>query len=174
MVDQQRTDIGYVSGRLCALVEYLHEACKNEYGRVSNVALVCQHPFAMMQQFVAVVHCYKKNPEFEPLLLELVGKLSTDGDVLPKHLNIKEQGDFMIAYTMQKGELKTYRLQLGNKIAALRGLKGMSQRELAEKANITQANINNIENGRYSVGIDILFRISSALDCDMQELVNTK
>ena len=104
-------------------------------------------------------------PEYEPIMLEIAEKFHPD-EFLPKHLNMADQSAFMMGYYSQKGDLKTYRLQVGNKIAELRKQKGMSQRDLAEAAGVTPANIANIENGKYSVGIDVLAKIAGALEWD--------
>lgn len=165
MIDKNNNNLGYVTGRLCALVEFLHEACKWEYGRVSNIALVSTQPFTMIRQFNEAQKCLRRLPEYEPVMVEIVDKLTSD-EFLPKHLSIKEQSAFMMGYYGQKEDLKTYRLQVGNKIAELRKQKGMSQRDLAEAAGVTPANIANIENGKYSVGIDVLAKIAGALEWD--------
>ena len=44
------------------------------------------------------------------------------------------------------------------------GLKaGLSQRDLAEKSGLTQNTIYKIENGKFSVGIDVLCKATEAL-----------
>ena len=48
------------------------------------------------------------------------------------------------------------REQIGSKIAQLRKEAGLSQRDLADKAGLTQNTIYKIENGKFSVGIDVL------------------
>ena len=55
------------------------------------------------------------------------------------------------------------RAAIGRRIAELRRELGFSQRELAARAGISQPNLVNIEAGRYSAGLDILWRISRAL-----------
>lgn len=53
------------------------------------------------------------------------------------------------------------REEIGKRITQLREEKNMSQKELAESVGITQANISRIEQGKYSVGIDILSKIAT-------------
>lgn len=53
---------------------------------------------------------------------------------------------------------------IGKRIADLRNKKGFSQRQLAELTGINYANICKIENGRYSVGFDVLSRIAEVFD----------
>lgn len=63
------------------------------------------------------------------------------------------------------------RRRMGERIRQLRTEKGVSQVELAEKAGLAQPHIVRIEQGRYSVGLDILQAIAKALGCtvDMVE-----
>lgn len=55
------------------------------------------------------------------------------------------------------------RLAIGHRIKELRTMRRMTQPQLAAKAHITNANIANIELGKYSAGVDILARIADAL-----------
>ena len=55
------------------------------------------------------------------------------------------------------------RKRIGSRIAELRAAVGMTQTELAERAGIERCHIVRIEQGRYSVGIDILSAIGNAL-----------
>jgi len=60
------------------------------------------------------------------------------------------------------------RQRIGNIIKAIRSEKGISQRQLAELAGITPANVANIELGKYSVGLDVLSRIAKSLKCKIE------
>lgn len=59
------------------------------------------------------------------------------------------------------------RLRIGQAIAAIRKEKGLSVRQLAELSGVTFQNINKIELGKYSVGIDVLTKITDALNCEV-------
>lgn len=56
------------------------------------------------------------------------------------------------------------REEIGLKIALFRKEAGLSQRDLAEKAGLTQNTIYKIENGKFSVGIDVLGKVAEALN----------
>ncbi|WP_293738988.1 helix-turn-helix domain-containing protein [uncultured Parabacteroides sp.] len=56
------------------------------------------------------------------------------------------------------------REEIGLKIAIFRKESGLSQRDLAEKAGLTQNTIYKIENGKFSVGIDVLGKVAEALN----------
>lgn len=63
---------------------------------------------------------------------------------------------------------KSYREEIGRRIAAIRQERGLSLRELAELTGLDHSNIWKIEHGRYNVGIDILGRICDALGCRIE------
>jgi len=60
------------------------------------------------------------------------------------------------------------RERIGRRIADLRKNKGLTVRELSDKCGVTYQNISKIENGRYSVGIDILSKIAAELGCKVE------
>lgn len=60
-----------------------------------------------------------------------------------------------------------HRIAIGNRIAEIRKQRGLSLRDLAEASGLDHSNIGKIENGRYNVGIDILYKICKALDCEL-------
>ena len=65
---------------------------------------------------------------------------------------------------MDKHELRN---KIGTRIESLRKERGLSMHELAELADITKANVFNIEHGRYSVGLDVLNKIAEALNATL-------
>ena len=60
-------------------------------------------------------------------------------------------------------DLSEERQRIGARIRQLRKDKGMEAKQLAVLANIDTANLSRIEQGKYSVGIDILSKISNVL-----------
>ena len=63
------------------------------------------------------------------------------------------------------------RVRIGTRIRELRKEKNIEAKILAQAANIDAANLSRIEQGRYSVGLDILARISFVLGAKI-ELIN--
>ena len=55
------------------------------------------------------------------------------------------------------------RARIGNRIKEIRDERGIEARDLARLVGIDAANLSRIENGRYSVGFDILTKIATAL-----------
>ncbi|KLV08556.1 MULTISPECIES: HTH-type transcriptional regulator PuuR [Photobacterium] len=58
---------------------------------------------------------------------------------------------------------------IGNKIASLRKEHGMSQRELAEKAHMTNSAISSIENGKVSPSVSSLQKIVNVFSLSLSE-----
>ena len=67
-------------------------------------------------------------------------------------------------------------IQLGIVIAAMRKIRGMSQEQLAEKANISRSHLSAIEapNMVRAFSMDIFFNIADALDVDPSDLIKGK
>lgn len=60
------------------------------------------------------------------------------------------------------------RERIGKRIAELRKAKGLTQAQLAEKTGFPRSNIGRIETGKYSVGLDVLAKIASALGASVE------
>jgi len=67
------------------------------------------------------------------------------------------------AFYCETSDQKKERERIGQKIRQLREEKGIEARHLAVMANIDAANLSRIENGKYSVGFDILSKIANVL-----------
>lgn len=65
-------------------------------------------------------------------------------------------------------EEPTIRTQIGARVKELRTERGLSMQQLADAAGITKANVCNIEAGKYSVGIDVLYRVAVSLDAEIR------
>lgn len=55
------------------------------------------------------------------------------------------------------------RLRIGKRIREIRETRGLEAKDLAKLAGIDASNLSRIENGKYSVGLDILTKIAIAL-----------
>jgi len=60
---------------------------------------------------------------------------------------------------------------IGRKIALLRIKRGMSQEDLAGKAELSRNYISNIENDKVSFSVNVLLKISKGLDVDPKDLL---
>lgn len=65
-------------------------------------------------------------------------------------------------------------IQLGIAIAALRKMRGMSQEQLAEKANVSRSHISAIEAPGLvrPFSLEVFFNIADALEIDPADLIN--
>ena len=66
-------------------------------------------------------------------------------------------------FSYENSDRSEERERIGRKIRQLREDKGMEAKQLAMLTSIDAANISRIEQGKYSVGFDILTKISQAL-----------
>ena len=66
------------------------------------------------------------------------------------------------------------RIRLGSRIKELRKERGMDAKELAQKIGIDAANLSRIEQGRFSVGIDILNKIAGVMNMSLDFVPNCK
>lgn len=64
---------------------------------------------------------------------------------------------------ISSGNRQKERARIGYRIRQLREERGIEARDLAKLAGIDAANMSRIENGKYSVGIDILSKIAASL-----------
>ena len=60
------------------------------------------------------------------------------------------------------------RERIGRELHEMRVKKGVTQTELAQRADLYQNHLYRIEKGLYSVGFDILQKIADALDADIR------
>ena len=64
---------------------------------------------------------------------------------------------------ISSGNRENERIRIGSRIRKIRIERGIEARDLAKLADIDAANLSRIENGKYSVGIDILSKIAASL-----------
>lgn len=67
-------------------------------------------------------------------------------------------------------------IQLGIAISTLRKVRGLSQEQLAEKANISRSLLSNIEapNMAYSFSLNAFYNIADALNIEPEKLLKTE
>jgi len=65
-------------------------------------------------------------------------------------------------------------IQLGIAIATLRKIRGLSQEQLAERANVSRSHISSIEAPGIArpFSLEVFFNIADALDVDPADLIN--
>lgn len=83
---------------------------------------------------------------------------------------MREIGDWLREnhYTKVMPVPENIRLRIGLRIKELRTKQRLSQQDLADKAGITKSNVCNIEQGKYSVGLDVLNKLATALGVEIK------
>lgn len=59
------------------------------------------------------------------------------------------------------------RIKIGNRIRTIREKQGYSASRISEAIGIRESSYNRIEEGKFSVGLDILSRIAEVLGCEI-------
>jgi transcriptional regulator with XRE-family HTH domain len=68
---------------------------------------------------------------------------------------------------------KAINIALGKRLAHFRNLRGLSQRELAERVTVVQAVVSDYEVGKLRLTAEAALRFAAALDVPIQELLQT-
>lgn len=76
---------------------------------------------------------------------------------------MKMMANHSLSFYYKSSDRSEHRERIGAKIRLLREKKGMEAKQLATITNIDASNLSRIEQGKYSVGLDILSKISQAL-----------
>lgn len=69
---------------------------------------------------------------------------------------------------MTEEEKIAHRKKIGGMIAEIRKSKGLTQEDLAVMVSFSRTNIAKIENGKYSVGVDVIGKICKALGVELK------
>lgn len=137
----------YLLGRATALIERITDMPH----RV--VAKIAAHPIDMVQTWLV-----KATINDQDELMEVMRQI----DEIPTFLTISQQGDFWMGYYKQCNS-NTFREKIGSQLKSARISKEMSIAQVAELAQMTEATVSKIENGKWSVSLDTLERVCSAL-----------
>lgn len=96
-------------------------------------------------------------------------KLADQFDELFSQSSDEELQDFYsdLSFACER-ENREIRSAIGKRIKSIRLQRDMTQQELATAAGITKANVCRVEEGKYSVGIDVLDKIADALGVSLE------
>ena len=93
------------------------------------------------------------------------------------HLSREEYGIYVwfimtanTTYNSWGMDMENARKELGNRIREIRKIKGLTQEELGEMANLSYKYVGELERGKVNVSLDSLVRISQALDIHIGDL----
>src|ERR1700755_1039038 len=76
----------------------------------------------------------------------------------------------MVVKTRKKQE-NAFRSQLGDRVRRLRARGGLTRRELAKEADVSERHLANLETGVGNPSLQILRRVTQALNCNITDLV---
>ena len=88
--------------------------------------------------------------------------------------NLYRDGYEMMLFVSPDQDKIDERQRIGTRIKELRQKQNIDARTLAIRAGIDASNLSRIEQGRYSVGFDILAKIANALNARVEIVENTK
>lgn len=97
MLDRQLKALPYVTGRLAALIESVHDLHNNQYGKVNMCLVPAQPSLNLNVHLTALKHC---KGAWEKELAEIMCLLPADG--IPEKLNNEEQSQLWVGYYQEK------------------------------------------------------------------------
>jgi len=119
------------------------------------------------ENFILRTHLPVQN-DFQKIFANLLMKsfdenFSDDKSSMVYWVLMKMIANHGLSFYYESSDRSLDRERIGSKIRLLREKKGMEAKQLALITNIDASNISRIEQGKYSVGLDILSKISLAL-----------
>ena len=150
-LDRTCKDVPYMTGRLIAITAHYAE---KHFGP-NTLGEMMKFPRRYIEAFWHYVD--RNDPEIAEIDMAPPVSMPTAA----------EQSQAWVGYYHQRAAYDTdktsERQRVGRRIAELRKEQNMTQAQLAERCGIQQAHIARIETGRYSVGLDTLAQIATAL-----------
>lgn len=160
-LDKDCKDIPYLLGRLVAIFAASADI------PTKLITQAQETPNIAIPQMDVLYH---KSPRAirESEVCEILGHFAPPAP-FPSRMTLPQQGQFMIGYNHEMADI--YKERNRAKVAKAVRLKrvelGMTQAQLAEKADVTKQTIGNIEGGNYSVSVDVLSAVMAVLGIDM-------
>ena len=139
--------LGKVTGLVARLTDMPHRV----------VSKIAAHPIELVEVWLKEA-TIKDTDE----LTEVMGQI----DKIPSSLPIEQQGDFWMGYYKQCSE-SSFRERIGNQLKAIRLTREMSLSQVANLAATSETTISKIENGKWSVSIDLLEKVCRALNVEI-------
>lgn len=109
------------------------------------------------------VHHMRQKPIANVLAISFDNNFSDDKSSMVYWVLMDMLASESFGFSYEGSDRNADRERIGSRIRQLRVDKGMEAKQLATLADIDAANLSRIEQGRYSVGLDILTKISHAL-----------
>lgn len=144
-----------------------HKAIKLQFQSNTNLLVTFQDGQVKQFDMMTLESKYKQIGNLRDRKLFLSGKLvSPYGIIWNDEIDIETETIYEMGKTVDVIEMP-YLIKLGNEINMARNKRKMSQKQLAEKTGISQANISRIECGKFNLSISMLERIVKALEMEL-------
>ena len=154
-LDRECKDMPYLTGRLIAITEHY---AKKHFGP-NTISEMFKFPKHGIEAFWRYVD--KDDPDIDEI------------GVMPlERMDNTQQSQAWVAYYHQKAvynadrddKKQATRDRIGQRIATLRKLAGMSQEQLSGLAGLQRTHVSRIEAGKYAVTLETIQAIAEALD----------
>ncbi len=149
------------------LKKFLETKFKSQARIVDSKIVEVKAPDGEVFQIISHIGIYDNN-EYQTYQLRLIESIfdkcyNVDKELMTNNIWREVTLNAVSFMGMNSGDRQQERVRIGGRIRQIREDRNIEARELARLADIDAANLSRIENGRYSVGIDILSRIAAAL-----------
>ncbi len=142
-------------------------AFKSKANIINNKIVEVTVPDGEKFQVYCRIGCYlsEDTKKMELELLEAIFDkyYSEDKEQMINNIWINSKINGISFLGISPGDRQQERTRIGSRIREIRVERDMEARDLAKLADIDAANLSRIENGKYSVGFDVLSKIAAAL-----------
>ena len=149
------------------LKRFMNAEFKSKARIVDSKMVEVTAPDGEVFQVLCQVGAYlsEETRKFELHLIEAICEknLSEDKEQMTNNIWRESFARGVAFLGISSGDRQGERVRIGGRIRQIREERNMEARDLAKLAGIDAANLSRIENGKYSVGIDILSKIAAVL-----------
>ena len=149
------------------LKRFMNAEFKSKARSVDSKMVEVTAPDAEVFQVLCQVGAYlsEETRKFELHLIEAIfdKNFSEDKEQMTNNIWRESFARGVAFLGISSGDRQGERVRIGGRIRQIREERNMEARDLAKLAGIDAANLSRIENGKYSVGIDILSKIAAVL-----------
>ena len=149
------------------LKRFMNAEFKSKARIVDSKMVEVTAPDGEVFQVLCQVGAYlsEETRKFELHLIEAIfdKNFSEDKEQMTKNIWRESFARGVAFLGISSGDRQRERVRIGGRIRQIREERNMEARDLAKLAGIDAANLSRIENGKYSVGIDILSKIAAVL-----------
>lgn len=146
--------LAYYAGKALAIAEY-----KGHVTRQDIDAIDTNQSKDLLSKIISVSLRDDQSGEMEVLA----------GLIARSYYDPWSSDDFYQGYKEQSSQM--FRRLFGLRMLDARKKCGLTQQQLSERSGVRRHTISDIEKGRWSASIDLIYRILKAMDCDLQIVI---